>query len=28
MVGHGFERLGLHRVSLDVFTFNPRAQRV
>lgn len=26
-VGHGFERLGLHRVSLYVFTHNPRARR-
>lgn len=28
MVGHGFERLGLHRISLNVFAFNPRARRV
>ncbi|MET7617544.1 GNAT family protein [Streptomyces sp. NPDC005408] len=28
MVGHGFEQLRLHRISLYVFTFNPRAQRV
>lgn len=28
MVGHGFERLGLHRISLTVFEFNPRARRV
>ncbi|MGR8010482.1 GNAT family N-acetyltransferase [Streptomyces hypolithicus] len=27
MVGHGFERLGLHRVSLGVYAFNPRARR-
>lgn len=27
VVGHAFERLGLHRVSLEVFAFNPRAQR-
>ncbi len=26
-VGHAFERLGLHRVSLYVFTHTPRAQR-
>ncbi|WP_328223115.1 GNAT family N-acetyltransferase [Streptomyces sp. NBC_00310] len=26
-VGHAFERLGLHRVSLYVFTHNPRARR-
>ncbi|GHE62210.1 hypothetical protein GCM10017771_85520 [Streptomyces capitiformicae] len=26
-VGHAFERLGLHRVSLEVFTHNPRARR-
>jgi RimJ/RimL family protein N-acetyltransferase len=25
--GHGFEKLGLHRISLEVFTFNPRARR-
>ncbi|MEU8390315.1 GNAT family protein [Micromonospora sp. NPDC048842] len=28
IVGHGFERLGLHRISLEVFAFNPRARRV
>jgi RimJ/RimL family protein N-acetyltransferase len=28
IVGHGFETLGLHRISLDVFAFNPRARRV
>ncbi|WP_433309228.1 GNAT family N-acetyltransferase [Micromonospora sp. CA-269861] len=28
VVGHGFERLGLHRISLEVFAFNPRARRV
>ncbi|MFD9499971.1 GNAT family N-acetyltransferase [Streptomyces sp. NPDC060035] len=28
MVDYGFEQLGLHRVSLHVFTFNPRAHRV
>jgi RimJ/RimL family protein N-acetyltransferase len=28
IVGYGFEVLGLHRISLDVFAFNPRAQRV
>ncbi|MEU9096851.1 GNAT family protein [Streptomyces sp. NPDC048361] len=27
IVGHGFERLGLHRISLGVYAFNPRAQR-
>jgi RimJ/RimL family protein N-acetyltransferase len=27
IVGHGFERLGLHRISLRVFAFNPRARR-
>lgn len=27
-VGYGFEQLGLHRVSLDVHAFNPRARRV
>ena len=27
MVGHAFERLGLHRVALSVFEFNPRAIR-
>ncbi|WP_338898204.1 GNAT family protein [Streptomyces sp. TG1A-60] len=26
-VGHAFEQLGLHRVSLSVFTHNPRARR-
>lgn len=26
-VGYGFERLGLHRVSLEVYAFNPRAYR-
>ncbi len=28
MVGYGFERLGLHRISLEVYAFNPRARRV
>jgi RimJ/RimL family protein N-acetyltransferase len=28
IVGHGFETLGLHRISLEVFAFNPRARRV
>ena len=23
IVGHGFEQLGLHRISLEVFAFNP-----
>ncbi|MFF0135739.1 GNAT family N-acetyltransferase [Streptomyces sp. NPDC005227] len=27
ILGHAFEQLGLHRVSLHVFTFNPRARR-
>ncbi|MEH0840971.1 GNAT family protein [Micromonospora sp. CPCC 205711] len=27
IVGHGFEGLGLHRISLEVFAFNPRARR-
>lgn len=27
IVGYGFEVLGLHRISLDVFRGNPRAQR-
>ncbi len=27
IVGYGFERLGLHRVSLEVYAFNPRARR-
>jgi RimJ/RimL family protein N-acetyltransferase len=28
IVGHGFEQLGLHRIALEVFAFNPRARRV
>ncbi|WP_233600887.1 MULTISPECIES: GNAT family N-acetyltransferase [Micromonospora] len=28
IVGYGFERLGLHRIALEVFAFNPRARRV
>ncbi|GAA2251422.1 GNAT family protein [Streptomyces amakusaensis] len=28
LVGHGFETLGLHRISLEVYAFNPRARRV
>lgn len=28
VVGYGFERLGLHRISLEVYAFNPRARRV
>jgi RimJ/RimL family protein N-acetyltransferase len=28
IVGYGFERLGLHRISLEVFTSNPRARHV
>ena len=27
-VGHAFEGLGLHRVELEVYAFNPRARRV
>jgi RimJ/RimL family protein N-acetyltransferase len=27
IVGYGFEQLGLHRISLEVYTFNPRARR-
>jgi RimJ/RimL family protein N-acetyltransferase len=27
IVGYGFERLGLHRISLQVYAFNPRARR-
>jgi RimJ/RimL family protein N-acetyltransferase len=28
IVGHGFEAVGLHRIQLSVFDFNPRARRV
>jgi RimJ/RimL family protein N-acetyltransferase len=28
ILGYGFERLGMHRISLEVFSFNPRARRV
>ncbi|MGR6317760.1 GNAT family protein [Micromonospora soli] len=28
IVGYGFGQLGLHRISLEVFAFNPRARRV
>lgn len=28
ILGHGFEHVGLHRVELGVFAFNPRAIRV
>ena len=28
IVTYGFEQLGLHRIELEVFAFNPRAQRV
>jgi RimJ/RimL family protein N-acetyltransferase len=28
IVGYGFEQLRLHRISLDVYAFNPRARRV
>jgi hypothetical protein len=27
LVGYGFERLGLHRIGLEVYSFNPRARR-
>ncbi|MEU7904702.1 GNAT family protein [Actinoplanes sp. NPDC049118] len=27
-VGYGFARLGLHRIALEVYDFNPRARRV
>jgi len=27
IVGYGFEQLGLHRISLEVYAFNPRARR-
>ncbi len=27
LVTHGFEVLGLHRIALEVYAFNPRAQR-
>jgi hypothetical protein len=26
IVGYGFERLHLHRISLEVYAFNPRAR--
>lgn len=28
ILGHGFEVIGLHRIGLDVFAFNPRARHV
>jgi RimJ/RimL family protein N-acetyltransferase len=28
IVGYGFEKLGLHRIELQVYAFNPRARRV
>jgi RimJ/RimL family protein N-acetyltransferase len=28
IVGYGFEQLGLHRISLEVYAFNPRARRL
>jgi RimJ/RimL family protein N-acetyltransferase len=28
IVGYGFEKLGLHRISLEVYAFNPRARQV
>ncbi|MFJ9036833.1 GNAT family N-acetyltransferase [Streptomyces sp. NPDC102406] len=27
IIGYGFEALGLHRISLEVYAFNPRARR-
>ena len=27
IVGYGFEQLGLHRIALEVYAFNPRARR-
>jgi RimJ/RimL family protein N-acetyltransferase len=28
IIGYGFEQLGLHRISLEVYSFNPRARHV
>lgn len=28
MLAHAFETVGLHRIELEVYTFNPRARRV
>ncbi|MEW1913615.1 GNAT family protein [Kitasatospora sp. NPDC085895] len=28
LLGHAFDELGLHRVQLEVYSFNPRARRV
>lgn len=28
IVGYGFEKLGLHRIALEVYAFNPRARHV
>jgi RimJ/RimL family protein N-acetyltransferase len=28
VVSHGFDDVGLHRISLEVYSFNPRARRV
>jgi RimJ/RimL family protein N-acetyltransferase len=28
IVGYGFEQLGMHRIALEVYPFNPRARRV
>ena len=28
IIGYGFEQLGLHRIELQVYAFNPRARRV
>ncbi|MVU81501.1 GNAT family N-acetyltransferase [Nocardia sp. ET3-3] len=27
IIGYGFDKLGLHRISLEVYAFNPRARR-
>jgi RimJ/RimL family protein N-acetyltransferase len=27
IVGYGFDQLGLHRIELEVYAFNPRARR-
>lgn len=27
IIGYGFEQLGLHRIALEVYAFNPRARR-
>jgi RimJ/RimL family protein N-acetyltransferase len=28
IIGYGFEQLGMHRIELQVYSFNPRARRV